>query len=131
MKRPKTPDLDRLISEMGEFEPNCLGEPFDPDSTGELEDALKQAERRFAEMKAERDEANELAGKLSEEIESYGALLDDGAKRLTMEYNGDVWVFNDGTISERYDELLISNRDLVKKWNRFVGEYNTAIAPKC
>ena len=48
----------------------------DPDRIRELEDALKEAERRVAEMRAERDQAFELVEQMKEHVSGVDALID-------------------------------------------------------
>ena len=96
----------------------------------ELEDALKDAERRTAEMKGERDEANALVERMIENVQDCNALIASWIEAFDMELNDDgKWSF-EGNLAERYTTLLHDHRALIKEWNRFVPDYNAAVRPR-
>jgi len=90
----------------------------------ELEDALKNAERRIAETRADRDKAYELVGRMSEHVKDARTLIDSWKEAFDMQLgeNG-MWSFQDG-FGEKYDALLVKHNALVKQWNRFVPVLN-------
>jgi len=96
----------------------------------ELEDGLKEAERRVAEMRAERDEARDLVQRMEEHVEDADATIEQWNEAFAMELDDDgLWAFSDN-LMKRYDSLLDDHNALVKRWNKFVPKYNAAIAPK-
>src|SRR6478735_5072593 len=55
------------------------------DRIRELEDALKEAERRVAEMRAERDQAFELVEQMKEHVSDVDALIDSWIEAFEMQ----------------------------------------------
>jgi hypothetical protein len=96
----------------------------------ELEDALKEAERRLAEMKAERDDAQQLVEREREHVEDADALIDSWIEAFGMQLGDDGNYFLPENITEQYEKLLTKYADLAKRWNRFVPKYNAAINPQ-
>jgi hypothetical protein len=102
----------------------------DPDRIGELEDALRAAERQLAEVKTERDAANDLVDRMRQNIEDANALTESWIESFNMQLDDNgMWSFEED-LSADYDELLIQYRDLLRNWNKNVGEFNATIAPK-
>ena len=60
-----------------------------PDRIRELEDALKEAERRVAEMRAERDQASELVEQMKEHVSDVDALIDSWIEAFEMHLSED------------------------------------------
>jgi hypothetical protein len=56
----------------------------EPHRIRELEDALKEAERRVAEMRAERDQAFELVEQMKEHVGDVDALIDSWIEAFEM-----------------------------------------------
>jgi hypothetical protein len=96
---------------------------------GQLEDQLKQAERRIAELKAERDEARDLAQRMEEHVTDANALIESWIESFDMKLNDKgLWAFDDwvdgcAAAQDKY-------RALLREWNKFVPKYNSVIAPK-
>jgi hypothetical protein len=95
----------------------------------ELEGVLKDKERRLLELKTERDEARDLAERMGEKvqdsydmidfwIEAFGMVQDDNGQ-----YTLENWWSAVDQLNRSYDEL-------VRKWNKFVSEYNAAVAAR-
>lgn len=61
----------------------------EPDRIRELEDALKEAERRVAKMRAERDQAFELVEQMKEHVSDVDALIDSWIEAFEMQLNED------------------------------------------
>jgi hypothetical protein len=61
----------------------------EPDRIRELEDALKEAERRVAEMWAERDQAFELVEQMKEHVSDVDALIDSWIEVFEMQLSQD------------------------------------------
>lgn len=102
----------------------------DPDRAGELEDALKAAELRVIEMRAERDEAHELVEQMEEHVNDADALIESWKESFGMELRDDgQWHFEDG-FGDRYDKLLADYGALLKDWNKYVAAFNSSVGPK-
>src|ERR1700731_1861641 len=61
----------------------------EPDSTRELEDSLKEAERRATEMRAERDQAFDLVEQMKEHVSDVDALIDSWIEAFEMQLSED------------------------------------------
>lgn len=93
----------------------------------ELEDALKDAEKRIAELKLERDEALDLVERQNQHVEDADAVIESWIEvdRLELDDNG---LYSMAlTAAFELDELQAKHRDLLHRWNRFVGEYNALV----
>lgn len=96
----------------------------------ELEDALKAAERRSAEIKAERDEAYRITEEINENLDDSAALIERWIEAFNMQLGDDgKWRFQEHA-HDLYDALLEKHRDLVSRWNRFVPKYNAIVQPR-
>ena len=60
-----------------------------PDRIRELEDALKEAERHIAEMRAERDQAFELVEQMKEHVSDVDALIDSWIEAFEVQLSED------------------------------------------
>lgn len=102
-----------------------------PDRIGQLEDELKAAEQRTADMKAERDEAHELVERARQHVEDSSSTIQSWIEAFNMQLDDDgKYGWQDGGPVEQYDRLLDVHNDLAKRWNKIVGEYNAIVAPK-
>jgi hypothetical protein len=100
----------------------------DQDRIHELEDALKEAERKLAAMKTERDEAIALVDRADEVADDANAVLENWKHAFEMELNENgLWITPLGAVHDRYLEALTNCSTMAKKWNRFVPRYNAAI----
>ena len=61
----------------------------EPDRIRELDDALKEAERRVAEMRAERDQAFQLVEQMKEHVSDVDALIDSWIEAFEMQLSED------------------------------------------
>jgi hypothetical protein len=101
-----------------------------PGRLGELEDALKAAEQRVSELRAERDSDAELIGRQREALENHRSTMDAWKEAHDMTLNAEgLWEFSDGH-GEKYHALLIQYRDLLRDWNKHVSDFNSMIASK-
>jgi hypothetical protein len=97
---------------------------------GELEDALKDRERRIEELREERDRQAQLITALREQIEECNGQIDRWIEAFNMVLDDDgKWQWAEGLIQER-DKWLNEYQGLRSKWNKFVGEYNATVAPR-
>jgi hypothetical protein len=61
----------------------------EPDRIRELEDGLKEAERRVAEMRAEHDQAFELVEQMKEHVSDVDTLIDSWIEASEMQLSED------------------------------------------
>jgi hypothetical protein len=94
----------------------------------ELEDALNEAERKLAEMKTERDEANALAERANEVVIDANTLIEKWQHAFEMELDANgLWITPLSAVHDRYLDAVETCSALIKRWNRFVPKYNAAI----
>ena len=63
--------------------------PQEKPELARIEDALKEAERRIAEMRVERDEAFELVEQMKEHVSDVDALIDSWIEAFEMQLSED------------------------------------------
>src|SRR5215467_13246819 len=96
------------------------------DRIAELEDALKEKERRLQELKADLDKANDLVERMRENVQDSSDLIDSWIEAFGMEQNESgnwtyaKWLF----AGEMWHDKYVT---VVKEWNRFVPEYNATV----
>jgi hypothetical protein len=94
---------------------------------GQLEDELKIAQREIAILKINRDEAQRLADRMEESVVASREIIESWKEAFNMELGDDgVWRFP-GNLPEQYDNYVQKYSDLLKLWNRYVGQFNTMI----
>lgn len=98
-------------------------------SKRELEDALRERDRRIADLKAELEQERDLIHRLSEQVKDANDLIDRWIQGFEMvpDEKG-MWVWSTGTVegiewAERWSKL-------VREWNKFVPEYNAVVRPR-
>jgi hypothetical protein len=95
----------------------------------ELDDLLKQRDRRIEDLKAELGEAQDLAREQQDAMDEYGGTIERWREAFDMQLDDDgawdwsVWI-------KRQEEIFAKYRTLLAEWNRFVPEYNAVVAPK-
>jgi hypothetical protein len=96
----------------------------------QLEDDLKAAEKRIAEMKVERDEALGLVERQREHVEDVHAMIDRWIEAFAMTLGEDgSWHWKDGAM-EWYDEMAEKYHALAKRWNKLIPKYNAIVASR-
>ena len=94
------------------------------DKLGELEDQIKGLERRTDELRAERDAANALIGRMRESIETAQSMVESFVYSFDMQERADgVLEWSEDCWEDKYYELL-------SDWNKFVPQYNAVVAPR-
>jgi hypothetical protein len=97
---------------------------------GELEDALKDKERRIEELKGERDEQTALIAELREQIEECDAQIDRWIEAFDMVLGDDgVWQWQEGLIQER-NKWFDKFQEVRALWNKNVAAFNAKVAPR-
>ncbi len=95
---------------------------------GEVRANLVEAERRIADLKLERDEALDLVQRMKEHVEDATATIDQWKEAFDMQLSNDgIWEWK---IDDVIDAMHGKYSALLKEWNRFVPQYNAAVAPK-
>ena len=97
-----------------------------PDGIAELEDALKIAEQRIAQMKQERDEAYELVDRMKQHVEDADELIQQWISAEQLELGDNGMYQMSVSLASQYDSLRDKYYALIKSWNRIVP----MIAPK-
>jgi hypothetical protein len=96
----------------------------------ELEDKLKDTERRLTATKAELDESRDLTRRMEENVEDHRQLIERWKESFEMQLGDDgKWHWPEH-LPIRHDELIEKHSALVRKWNAFVPEYNATVDPK-
>lgn len=94
----------------------------------ELEDTIRRRDERIAELTQERDHERELNSDLREHFADVNAMIEQWRDAFDMTLNDDgewdwsEYIQHHKAIEACYDALL-------KKWNRFVPQYNAIVAP--
>src|SRR5260370_16729024 len=96
------------------------------DRIAELEDALKEKERRLQELKADLDKANNLVERMREHVLDSSDLIDSWIEAFGMELDeSGTWTYaNWVSVGEMWHDEYVA---VVQKWNRFVPEYNPTV----
>jgi Helix-turn-helix domain of resolvase len=98
-----------------------------PDRIAELEDEVKQCDRRIADLKRDLDKERDLVVRLDEHLRDASETMDAWKQAFDMVQNEEgVWEWSRSFVegddwAEKYGALL-------KEWNRFVPEFNSMIA---
>jgi hypothetical protein len=98
-------------------------------SVTDLQDDLKAKTRRIEELRREVDTLRDLVHRMEEQVEDSGRVIDQwiGAFDMEQDANG-VWSY--GPWVHRLLEAQDDRREIVRKYNWFVDEYNEVIAAR-
>jgi predicted nucleic acid-binding Zn-ribbon protein len=91
--------------------------PQEKPELAQLKDALKEAERRIAEMRAERDKAFELVEQMKEHVSDVDALIDSWIEAFEMQL-GDDGKRTRAKLPESINKILADAVALQKKAKR-------------
>jgi hypothetical protein len=94
----------------------------------ELEDALKEKERRLQELKADLDKANDLVQRMREHVEDSTETINQWIEAFGMVL-GDNGNWTWAPFIAAGEKLHDSYVDLIRKWNRGVADFNAAMKP--
>jgi len=99
------------------------------DRIGELEDKLKQANARIADLRRDLDAAEALVTAEREHVEDPHALIDTWIEAFDMVQGDDgQWTFQPWL--DGWKRLREDHGDLVRRWNKLVPIYNAKVAPR-
>ena len=94
----------------------------------ELEDKLKQAERRANELRKERDDAHALVTRMEEQVTDAEALIERFIEAFDMQLGDDgKWHTISPHLVERWSDLVDKYKDLLGRWNKLVPQWNATI----
>ena len=105
----------------------------DDDATVILEHDLKRANEKIEELRVELMDAQNLIDQMRYQIEDNRNLIDRWIEVFDMQLGDDgLWLFdsNQAQLWQDYSEMMDVYRKLIKDWNKFVGRYNSTVAPK-
>lgn len=99
------------------------------ETIADLRGQLREAERRHAELKTERDQARDLIERMREQIDDANAVIESWieAFEMVLDDNG-VWKWSPSFIEG--DQWVEKYRALLRQWNAFVPRYNARVNPK-
>jgi hypothetical protein len=94
----------------------------------ELQGKLEERDRRIAELKDELERERDLSYRLGEQVRESCYVIDSWKYAFDMVLNDEgMWVWTRDFVEG--DEWFVKYRDLLKKWNQIVPEYNARVAP--
>jgi chromosome segregation ATPase len=97
----------------------------------ELRGEIERLESQVRDLKAELSESQDLVAEMREHVEDAGDLINSWIEAFGMvETEAGVWGFDSKFLHDQLDELLETHNKLVVKWNKFVPEYNSTVAPR-
>lgn len=96
---------------------------------GELEDKVRELERRLQDVKRELDEAHDLVQRQNENVRDANELIETWIQAFEMVHNdeGD-WVWSPAYVDGR--EWLDKYETLLREWNAAVENFNDVLAPR-
>jgi hypothetical protein len=93
----------------------------------------KRRDEKIKELTEERADALKLVDSMREHVKEAGELIDSWVYVFDLERNeAGNWVFDSGqsALWEAHNDLLGRHNKVIRDWNKFVHEYNAAIAPR-
>lgn len=100
-----------------------MTEPDPARRIAQLEDEVKQRDRRIAELRQDLDEARDLIHRMEEHAEDYTNSIEAWKEAFGMEGDGHGgWTWK--PFLEEYEKLISDHNDLARQWNRAVPLLN-------
>lgn len=99
----------------------------------QLEADLKERDGKLKDLRTELREAMDLVDQMREQVQDGNEVIERWIEAFEMEvdesgaYRWRPWL---DRLCDAHDRLRDENAKLIRDWNRFVGEYNAAIAPR-
>jgi hypothetical protein len=95
----------------------------------DLEAELRQRDERVAELKAELEEERDLTARLAEQVRDVGDMIETWIQAFDMVQNENgIWVWSTSFVEG--DAWFEKYQVLVRKWNKFFGDYNAMVRPR-
>jgi hypothetical protein len=96
------------------------------DRIAELEDELKQRDRRINDLKADISKLEDLVTRQDEHVRDCGEQIERWVQAFDMVQDAEgVWKWRSSFVEGQ--EWFEKYRELLKEWNRFVPDYNAAV----
>jgi len=99
----------------------------------DVEAELRDRDNELKRVRDERDKADARVAEMREHVEDLHATFDQWRDTFDMQRDADgAWVFNprQSALWEARDGLWAKHQSLLRRWNKFVGEYNARVAPR-
>ncbi len=97
----------------------------------ELEADLRYRDEQIKELREERRSAVDLVDEMREHVDDSNALIDSWIEVFRMEQNDDgAWVYKPSAAVDDFNALFEKHEKMVRQWNKFVGDYNSTVAPR-
>jgi hypothetical protein len=98
----------------------------DKSRIAELEDEIRQRDRRLSEVKDEMESERDLAHRLAEQVQESSDTIEAWKHCFEMVPNEEgVWEWQQAFAQGR--EWFEKYKSLLREWNKFVPEYNSAV----
>jgi hypothetical protein len=99
-----------------------------PDRVGELQDELKQRDRRIEELRQEIDQQRDLIRRMEESIDDASNVIERWKETFNMvETESGGWTWE--PFWDQHNALVETHNDLVRRWNKFVPVINNRTRP--
>jgi hypothetical protein len=98
-----------------------------------LESDLRDRDDKIKRLQADLGEARDLVDKMRERLQDATDNVDNWISVFDLRQNeAGVYVYDreQSEVWERHAELMDVHNKLVRKWNKFVGEYNGTVRPR-
>lgn len=98
-----------------------------------LELDLRRRDDQLRDARRERDLAHELLDEMRDQTESVNALLDSWIEAFDMQPTDDgklEYASGQRELFAAHSRLQDEHAQLVRQWNKFVGDYNKTVAPR-
>ena len=97
----------------------------------ELEADLRYRDDQIKGLRADNSRAFDLVAEMRDQAEAGNDLIDSWIEVFKMEQDDDgAWMFKPMAAVDDYNALYEDREKLVRQWNKFVGEYNSTVAPR-
>jgi hypothetical protein len=99
----------------------------------QLEGDLRLRDERIKELREEQTQHHQLMTEMREWVEDKNALIESWIDVFDMQQNDSgAWIFDrrQSDLWNKYEEILDAYSTLIRNWNKFVGQYNSTVAPR-
>jgi hypothetical protein len=101
------------------------------ETKADLRAQIERLTGQIKEAQKERAEALNLVDEMGEQVEDANALIESWIEAFDMVQTDDgLWTTQPSQLRDEYAALVEEHQKLVRDWNRFVGEYNSTVAPR-
>ncbi len=97
----------------------------------ELEVDLGHRDEQIKELREERRRAVDLVDEMRDNIEDSNSLIDSWIEAFGLELGADgTYSWPKHRVEDQYSDLLEKHYQLIRKFNKFIGDYNRTVAPR-